>query len=32
MKKIYILIMILLISILSGCDSIKEYTGTKITK
>ena len=32
MKKIYILIMILLISILSSCDSIKEYTGTKITK
>lgn len=32
MKKIYILIMILLISILCGCNSIKEYTGTKITK
>ncbi len=32
MKKIYILIMISLISILCGCNSIKEYTGTKITK
>lgn len=32
MKKIYILIIISLISILCGCNSIKEYTGTKITK
>ena len=32
MKKINILILIVLISALTACNSIKEYTGTKIVK